>query len=280
MNRKKDRKKLVISLIFGSALLFAYLIVADLATKLTGSIFENPQIDQLATFATQVITGIIAYMFMKKMYNIKLGPSCKNMVVGMFDHGAAAWIFICLNMYEVTLRGYTMPELPITKVIFIVSISLLYNIGIGLAEEMIFRGIFFNSFKRFFGDTNKGIILSMILSSAMFGVVHVVNLTGHPELIVSTIAQMIYAILFGAMFCVVYYRTGNLWPGIILHGLIDFVASDHVFTDLNPAMVKADDTVFMGILSVAMVFLAFITALVQFHVAFKDKKVKALEANV
>ena len=279
MERKKDGKKLFISLIFGIALLFAYVFGAEFVTKFTGSVFSNRQLDQLAGFAMQVITGIIAYVFVRKMYNIKIGPSCKNMATGIFEYGAAVWIFICLNVDSVLLKGYTMPEMSVAKVFFIVSISLLFNIGIGIAEEVICRGIFFNACMKFFGDTKKGVVLSVILSSAIFGLAHALNLIDHPELIVSTIAQIIYAIFFGAMFCVIYYRTGNLWPSIILHGLIDFVARDHVFTDLNPSLVNTDSTVLMGVATVAMVFIAFVISMVQINTVFKNKKAEAIEAK-
>ena len=277
MERKRDGKKLVISLIFGIALLFAYIFGSEFATKITNSVFSNPQIDQLASFATQIITCIIACFFMRKMYNVKLDPSCKNMAVGMVEYGAGAWIFICLNIWEKLVTGYTIPELPVTKVIFIVAISLLNYIGVGIAEEVICRGIFFNAYMKFFGDNKKGVIISTILSSAMFGSAHALNLIGQPELIVHTIAQIIYAILFGALFCAVYYRTGNLWPGIILHGLVDFASL--VFRDLNPEMVSTDDTIFMGIMSVAVVFVAFVMAMVQFNTVFKNKKAESIEAN-
>lgn len=55
----------------------------------------------------------------------------------------------------------------------------------------------------------------------MFGSLHFINLAGGQTL-EATIQQVIYAFIIGLAFAALYYRTGSIWPGIILHILTDF----------------------------------------------------------
>ena len=61
----------------------------------------------------------------------------------------------------------------------------------------------------------------MIITSAVFGLIHLVNLaTGSP--LVMVIPQVINAGVIGMLLCAVYLRSGNLIPVMLLHMLIDF----------------------------------------------------------
>lgn len=101
---------------------------------------------------------------------------------------------------------------------------LIVTLAIGIYEELLCRGLLFNAFKIYFGDTKKGIYLSVILSSLLFGVMHLTNLIWSPSLIISTICQVIYAAFVGFLFCVIYYRSDNLISCMLLHGIFDFTA--------------------------------------------------------
>jgi membrane protease YdiL (CAAX protease family) len=91
-------------------------------------------------------------------------------------------------------------------------------IAVGFWEEVAFRGfIFGHMLKR-----TKMVHLSAIVSSILFGLMHIVNLTHTPG--ASTWSQVIYTMLFGFGLCGVYYQTGNIVPIIIMHALFDFFA--------------------------------------------------------
>lgn len=98
------------------------------------------------------------------------------------------------------------------------------TLAIEIYEELLCRGLLFHSFESYFGDTKKGIYLSAILSSFVFGIMHLTNLIWSPSLIITTICQVIYATFVGFLFCVIYYRSKNLISCILLHGIFDFTA--------------------------------------------------------
>jgi membrane protease YdiL (CAAX protease family) len=98
---------------------------------------------------------------------------------------------------------------------------------IGAHEELLCRGVLLNIMKNKWGHTKKGLVKSVVWSSAFFGLIHLVNLINllaypNPALVYSTIAQVVYATIIGAFLACVYLRCENIWTVIILHGLIDW----------------------------------------------------------
>lgn len=71
-------------------------------------------------------------------------------------------------------------------------------------EELFYRGVLFNSFK-----SKLGIVVSILLSSALFGLFH------------GGVAQIIGGFLVGIILAVVYERKKNIWYPIILHSCIN-----------------------------------------------------------
>ena len=89
----------------------------------------------------------------------------------------------------------------------------------GVVEEVAFRGLSGSNFMRLWHDGKK-IRLAAILTGIVFGGVHIANLIAGAALS-ATLVQVAYAIGLGIMFAAVYFRTGSLWPSIIMHCLID-----------------------------------------------------------
>lgn len=96
---------------------------------------------------------------------------------------------------------------PLECALYVVSM-----LGVGFLEEMIFRGFLFkaickNSVKR-----------AIIISSVTFGIGHIVNLlNGNATL--DTVVQIIFAIVVGFCFTIIFYKGKSLLPCIITHGI-------------------------------------------------------------
>lgn len=92
-------------------------------------------------------------------------------------------------------------------------------LGIGLLEELLFRGILqsllFDVFKK------KRVIFAVFVNSLVFGAWHLVNLFAGAG-IGDTLLQVGYSFLIGGMLSAVFLRTGNLWVCVFLHALFDF----------------------------------------------------------
>jgi CAAX amino terminal protease family. len=63
-------------------------------------------------------------------------------------------------------------------------------------------------------------ILACVISSMIFGFLHIVNIfAGDPVL--ATLSQIVDATAIGLFFAVVFLRTKKLWIPILLHGLLN-----------------------------------------------------------
>lgn len=97
---------------------------------------------------------------------------------------------------------------------------------VGLAEELIFRGLLFRAIEK--ENTRRAIIISAVT----FGIGHIINLlTGQAS--VETILQVMYAIAFGFAFMMMFYRSGSLIPSIVAHSMID-ITSKFSSQNLSP----------------------------------------------
>ena len=91
---------------------------------------------------------------------------------------------------------------------------------VGFFEEMAFRGVVFLGILRKNPQNRLWAFASIAISSAVFGLVHLVNLfTSSP---VAVIMQIGYSALIGAMCAVVLMKSANIWLCVLIHGLYNF----------------------------------------------------------
>ncbi len=91
---------------------------------------------------------------------------------------------------------------------------------IGAFEEMAFRGALLPLLLKKYGKTKCGMILTVVISSAVFGAVHLLNLIERAG-VGATFLQVGYSFLIGGMCAIVYLRTGNLIACILIHAIYD-----------------------------------------------------------
>lgn len=94
-------------------------------------------------------------------------------------------------------------------------------LAIGLFEELAFRGVIFLMFAEKRYTTRRGLFWSLVLSSAVFGGVHLINLLAGGG-IGDVLLQIGYSFLIGAMCSVVLLKTRNIWLCVALHAIYDF----------------------------------------------------------
>ena len=97
---------------------------------------------------------------------------------------------------------------------------LILSIFVGIAEEFLCRGWLQNEFIERFSHNKKEIVISIILSSFVFGSIHFTNIID--QTILETILQVINAISLGMLLGAIYYKTKNIWAVIFLHAFYDF----------------------------------------------------------
>lgn len=92
---------------------------------------------------------------------------------------------------------------------------------IGIFEEMCFRGVVFLSFLEKRRASTRGRFWSIVLTAAVFGAVHAINLFFGASP-VAVLMQIGYSFLIGAMCSVVLIKTANVWICALLHAVFDF----------------------------------------------------------
>ncbi|MDU1315896.1 CPBP family intramembrane glutamic endopeptidase [Anaerococcus hydrogenalis] len=116
------------------------------------------------------------------------------------------WILVTGNLWG----GLNLAYSGISQVWSTISMLL-----IGYIEEIIFRGFLFKSILE-----KDGAKKSIIIVAVTFGIGHIVNLfAGQASL--ETLAQVFFAIAWGSIMVVIFYKSKSLIPCIIAHGLID-----------------------------------------------------------
>lgn len=99
---------------------------------------------------------------------------------------------------------------PAREIIF----HILTMLNVGFIEEIIFRGFLFKMMEK----TN--LKRAIIVSSATFGIGHIVNLLNGAD-IIPTLMQICYAIAIGYVFVTIFHKSKSLIPCIITHSLIN-----------------------------------------------------------
>lgn len=110
--------------------------------------------------------------------------------------------------------------------------ALLLAMEAGFSEEVMFRGPGIANFMRVTEKEEKIPVIFWV-SSLSFGLMHLTNLLAGADPLM-TVVQTVSAVGAGMLFSAIFLRTGNLWPGIIYHTLVDFacfVSEDLLATD-------------------------------------------------
>lgn len=94
-----------------------------------------------------------------------------------------------------------------------VMLVLLVNVALGaFSEEVMFRGFLYAGLR-----DRLGIWPSVLLTTFLFGIVHVLNafLVGN---VGAAVYQSVAAMMSGLMFLAIRLRTESIWPAILFHG--------------------------------------------------------------
>jgi len=111
---------------------------------------------------------------------------------------------------------------------FFLLISLLIAWTIAaFGEEMVYRGYLLNVMARLFAENTVGWVLAIILTSVLFGLVHLYQGT----------SGMITTGFSGLIFSIAYFANGrNLWAPIVAHGVYDTIGFVLIYIGRSPGM--------------------------------------------
>jgi hypothetical protein len=135
---------------------------------------------------------------------------------------AAGWLllayaaFLALSAAWVALLGIeSQDELPEElgadeSTVALIAVAFLVAIVAPVAEEFFFRGYFFTAMRNW-----RGLWPAAIVTGLVFGGIHVGS---------SPIGFLVPLAFFGVVLCLLYARTGSLYPCIVLHCINNSIA--------------------------------------------------------
>lgn len=109
----------------------------------------------------------------------------------------------------------------VTKPYYFIAIFALEALMIGMFEEFAFRGVLLPYILESRRSSAKSIFLATVISSALFGGIHLFNLLSGGG-VGSVLLQIGYSFLIGGMCAIVLLYTRCIWLCVALHAIYDF----------------------------------------------------------
>lgn len=183
--------------------LFWVIIYCLLAVPIVGKFGET----SLVLFLFLVFFALaISYFIKKYKLNKKYGLDQYPKNTKRFLYFIPVWILATGNIWG----GVSLSYSGFAQVLAVLSMILIAYI-----EEVIFRGFLFKALL-----AKEGAKKSIIIVGISFGLGHIVNLfAGQASL--DTLVQIVFAIAWGFILVMIFYKSKSLFPSIIAHGLIN-----------------------------------------------------------
>lgn len=254
-------------------LLIVVCLGMGLASLPVSRIFESFIADKAvvimaSTITTRVILSALALFFIFR-YGFYKSLSPKLTIIGHIAVIPA--LLVAINNFPVygVLKG-TILLTPPSESYYV--IYAFYCLSIGLFEEITFRGLVFPLCVYIFRKSKYDVFWATFTSSAVFGLVHLLNLFGGAS-VGETILQVGYSFLVGAMCALSVALTKSIYSAILIHAVYDvgglLCSKDlNMVSGVNGGAVNQWDSVTVTVTAV----LGVITAIYMIIVCFKLKK--------
>lgn len=261
--KKGEKSKKQLNIVFYTAIMICiFYIITEKIIWGSGSSYLIDAFFNYRNGKSVIVEAILASMVLVVMllfgnsyvFTQKKEKVTKGLFYGLF-YLIVAVLFFC---FAALAGGFSDHHAAINTFIFCLLV--------GITEEFLCRGWLLNEFLERYGNTKKGVWLSIIISGAIFGLMHLFNIV-HGQAVASTITQFLNATGIGIILGVIYYKTKNIWSAVIIHGFWDFSL---MLTQVRP--ITEGNAVFNNnaILSIVTGILLFVVSLLNIIPYIKD----------
>ena len=101
--------------------------------------------------------------------------------------------------------------------------NLALDFGTGLVEETLYRAIVLIAMVSAWGHNKNGIVKAVVVSSLLFGMLHLLNLMYRPWQVV--LFQAMVVSLHGVFYAAMVLTSKSIWPAIVIHWLTNAVVN-------------------------------------------------------
>ena len=191
-------------------------LVSIVATGLLSSVLPEALSSYVWSF------GLIAFM-------IALGWAREAGITRPMQNWHKGWLLYTLPFFLFAL--YNSIGTDWASLMFTAGAGVLWvvdHLAIGLYEEVLLRGVVMYLLYRAWGTTRTGLFAVVFGQAIIFGVIHYSNLlVGAPFWAVTE--QVVDATIAGVGFGGLALVLRSIWPGVIVHALIDAMADFEVY---------------------------------------------------
>ena len=211
MTKKQFWNQLVL---FVTSLLLILITREYVSHQLIENKIESYQTHTFLSIGANLFIIFISYRFIVKNGLTK--------IAGIKGTKLKKWYLLIFPLfYLVLLNTFIMDNINTDFLIPNIHLLIIYSISIGFAEELSIRGFLQSHLINRFGKTKKSIVLCVFTSSLFFGFIHLLNFD---KGIYGELSQVCFATFIGIMFGFLLVITKRIYPLIIIHAIIDFVA--------------------------------------------------------
>lgn len=205
---KLSQKHPVVLSVAYAVLILLFAVAAGVVT----TILKTDRIQTIQIQTVSFILSIIAGFFLMK----KSGYSFSEYGFRSLPEESKGKILWLLPLVLVEASAFLVGLREGMTFAYVVSV-LLFTLTVGINEEMYFRGLILKLL------SIKGTKFAVIVSSVIFGIVHLGNIAGGAD-IFYTILQVLFAALFGLVCAEIAIKTKSLLIVIVWHFVHDFIA--------------------------------------------------------
>ena len=200
MQKLYEKNELTFALVW----IGVYCVLQSLANPLNKAV----GIEYAASAAFCVLQTVALFAFIRKNRLQKRYGLCKSHVPACrFLYYAPLVILASGNLWNGFVLNYSPTE---------TACRIVCMLCVGFLEEVIFRGLLFTAIAK---DNIKS---AVIISSATFGIGHIINLfNGSGMNLAKNLCQIVFAFAVGFLLVTIFYRGGSLLPCIIVHSAIN-----------------------------------------------------------
>jgi uncharacterized protein len=217
--------------------LIATLVVVGIVAAATGASTtdQNPTFTVVATFLQGVIfigTAVLFASFAGKpraehfgLRRARFWPTVGWAALGLFAFYALAAVYTAIVQPDT--QQTVAQDLGADQGTFgMIAAGFMVICVAPLAEEFFFRGFFYRALR-----SRYSVLVAALIDGILFGIIHWDLSTADGLLIVPPLAAL------GFMFCLVYERTGSLYPVIALHAFNNAIAFGVTVEDASVSLV-------------------------------------------
>lgn len=185
---------------------------------LSPELSEDKVLSDMLSMSISRLLGAAAFVVMATYFGYKIFDPYKK---PFWRSLAFALPCLAVAVNNFPIIALVTGSARLTKPASYIAALALQCISVGLFEEIAFRGVILLIILEKRRKKLSDVFLSVCLTSAVFGAIHLTNLFAGAGL-GSVALQIGYSFLIGGMCSVVLLKTHNIWLCVLIHSVFDF----------------------------------------------------------